>query len=177
MLSRKGRFLHQEPNKTGFSFFLILLRFLMKFLRFSLNPNVQLHRDPWLKFQNHTNTLGFQNEPWKFLASCNVVPGRACSSPVAESPAGDGRTWPEELSRTATNIDRGGFWPWKGWERCRQWPAAWPASGVRRGSACTVPAPSGRLVLTVYFGTPSMFITLWFGIDYGTNPPLGTLIM
>jgi hypothetical protein len=34
----------------------------------------------------------------------------------------------------------------------------------------------GRL-LTVYFGTPSMFITLWFGFDYGTNPPLGTLII
>jgi hypothetical protein len=29
-------------------------------------------------------------------------------------------------------------------------------------------------MLTVYFGTPSMFITLWFGFDYGTNPPLGT---
>jgi hypothetical protein len=34
-----------------------------------------------------------------------------------------------------------------------------------------------RLVLTVYFGAPSMFITLWFGFDYGTNPPLGTLII
>jgi hypothetical protein len=32
-------------------------------------------------------------------------------------------------------------------------------------------------VLTVYFGAPSMFITLWFGFDYGTNPPLGTLII
>jgi hypothetical protein len=32
-------------------------------------------------------------------------------------------------------------------------------------------------VLTVYFGTPSMFIKLWFGFDYGTNPPLGTLII
>jgi hypothetical protein len=32
-------------------------------------------------------------------------------------------------------------------------------------------------VLTVYFGTPNMFITLWFGFDYGTNPPLGTLII
>jgi hypothetical protein len=29
----------------------------------------------------------------------------------------------------------------------------------------------------VYFGTPNMFITLWFGLDYGTNPPLGTLII
>jgi hypothetical protein len=29
----------------------------------------------------------------------------------------------------------------------------------------------------VYFGTPNMFITLWFGFDYGTNPPLGTLII
>jgi hypothetical protein len=32
-------------------------------------------------------------------------------------------------------------------------------------------------MLTVYFGTPNMFITLWFGFDYGTNPPLGTLII
>jgi hypothetical protein len=32
-------------------------------------------------------------------------------------------------------------------------------------------------MLTVYFGTPSMFITLRFGSDYGTNPPLGTLII
>jgi hypothetical protein len=32
-------------------------------------------------------------------------------------------------------------------------------------------------MLTVYFGAPSMFITLWFGFDYGTNPPLGTLII
>jgi hypothetical protein len=35
----------------------------------------------------------------------------------------------------------------------------------------------GRTLLTVYFGTPSMFITLWYGFDYGTNPPLGTLII
>jgi hypothetical protein len=32
-------------------------------------------------------------------------------------------------------------------------------------------------LLMVYFGTPNMFITLWFGFDYGTNPPLGTLII
>jgi hypothetical protein len=24
-------------------------------------------------------------------------------------------------------------------------------------------------MLTVYFGTPRMFITLWFGFDYGTT--------
>jgi hypothetical protein len=36
---------------------------------------------------------------------------------------------------------------------------------------------SSTYLLTVYFGTPSMFITLWFGFDYGTNPPLGTLII
>jgi hypothetical protein len=36
---------------------------------------------------------------------------------------------------------------------------------------------AGGLVLTVYFGAPRMFITLWFGFDYGTNPPLGTLII
>jgi hypothetical protein len=32
-------------------------------------------------------------------------------------------------------------------------------------------------LLTVYFGTPNMFITLWFGFVYGTNPPLNTLII
>jgi hypothetical protein len=34
-----------------------------------------------------------------------------------------------------------------------------------------------KQLLTVYFGAPSMFITLWFEFDYGTNPPLGTLII
>jgi hypothetical protein len=29
----------------------------------------------------------------------------------------------------------------------------------------------------VYFGTPNIFFTLWFGINYVTNPPLGTLII
>jgi hypothetical protein len=32
-------------------------------------------------------------------------------------------------------------------------------------------------MLTVYFGTPIMLITLWFGFVYGTNPPLGRLII
>jgi hypothetical protein len=41
----------------------------------------------------------------------------------------------------------------------------------------TIAALGLRGVLTVYFGAPSMFITLWFGFDYGTNPPLGTLII
>jgi hypothetical protein len=38
-------------------------------------------------------------------------------------------------------------------------------------------AMAADTVLTVYFGTPKMFVTLWFGFDYGTNPPLGTLII
>jgi hypothetical protein len=38
-------------------------------------------------------------------------------------------------------------------------------------------AKRGGDVDGVFFGTPSMFITLWFGFDYGTNPPLGTLII
>jgi hypothetical protein len=32
-------------------------------------------------------------------------------------------------------------------------------------------------MLTVYFGTPNMFITLSFGFVYGTNLPLVTLII
>jgi hypothetical protein len=27
------------------------------------------------------------------------------------------------------------------------------------------------------FGASNIFITLWFELDYGTNPPLGTLII
>jgi hypothetical protein len=29
----------------------------------------------------------------------------------------------------------------------------------------------------VNFGTPNIFVTLWFELDYGTNPPLGTLMI
>jgi hypothetical protein len=32
-------------------------------------------------------------------------------------------------------------------------------------------------MLTVNFGTPNMFVTLLFELDYGTNPPLGTLMI
>jgi hypothetical protein len=32
-------------------------------------------------------------------------------------------------------------------------------------------------MLTVYFGTPNIFMTLWFGFDCRTIPPLGTLII
>jgi hypothetical protein len=51
-----------------------------------------------------------------------------------------------------------------------------------RAAAGYHPRQGGRYdshedLLTVYFGTPSMFITLWFGFDYGTNPPLGMLII
>jgi hypothetical protein len=55
-----------------------------------------------------------------------------------------------------------------------------PQGVVVRGTchAATVPLQRRAVqLLTVYFGAPSMFITLWFGFDYGTNPPLGTLII
>jgi hypothetical protein len=45
------------------------------------------------------------------------------------------------------------------------------------GSIFLAPRPTRWSLLTMYFGTPSLFITLWFGFDYGTNPPLGTLII
>jgi hypothetical protein len=63
--------------------------------------------------------------------------------------------------------------------RSKEWlaPQAWQVfcdlDKVIRG----LPRSSGSWMLTVYFGAPSMFITLWFGFDYGTNPPLGTLII
>jgi hypothetical protein len=48
---------------------------------------------------------------------------------------------------------------------------------IGSGGACMCAGGALCGLLTVYFGTPSMFITLWFGFDYGTNPPLGTLII
>jgi hypothetical protein len=51
-----------------------------------------------------------------------------------------------------------------------------PVDEGDEGEWDTVGEPT-RSLLTVYFGAPSMFITLWFGFDYGTNPPLGTLII
>jgi hypothetical protein len=32
-------------------------------------------------------------------------------------------------------------------------------------------------MLMVNFGAPNMFVTLWFELDYGTNPLLGTLMI
>jgi hypothetical protein len=32
-------------------------------------------------------------------------------------------------------------------------------------------------MLTVNFGAPNIFVTLWFELDYATNPPLGTLMI
>jgi hypothetical protein len=31
--------------------------------------------------------------------------------------------------------------------------------------------------LIVNFGAPNIFVTLWFELDYATNPPLGTLMI
>jgi hypothetical protein len=49
--------------------------------------------------------------------------------------------------------------------------------GKNRSGVPYLKSDMPRVLLTVYFGAPSMFITLWFGFDYGTNPPLGTLII
>jgi hypothetical protein len=57
----------------------------------------------------------------------------------------------------------------------RQQPASSRRSRHPDARRCTRPV-LGVQVLTVYFGTPSMFVTLSFGFDYGTNPTLGTLI-
>jgi hypothetical protein len=54
------------------------------------------------------------------------------------------------------------------WIQHREKEASRPACASRGSESA---------LLTVYFGAPSMFITLWFGFDYGTNPPLGTLII
>jgi hypothetical protein len=50
-------------------------------------------------------------------------------------------------------------------------------AGGRIGGGSGEVRSTRRALMTVYFGTPNMFNTLWFGFDYGTNPPLGTLII
>jgi hypothetical protein len=55
-----------------------------------------------------------------------------------------------------------------------------PGKGKKRRNSAMVEIRTSvqtYKMLMVYFGAPSMFITLWFGFDYGTNPPLGTLII
>jgi hypothetical protein len=46
-----------------------------------------------------------------------------------------------------------------------------PTSAGGRGWAL------GGALLTMNFGTPNMFVILWFELGYGTNPPLGTLML
>jgi hypothetical protein len=46
--------------------------------------------------------------------------------------------------------------------------------GLSGGSLVQESKSLSQRLLTVYFGTPNMFITLWFGLDYETNPPLRT---
>jgi hypothetical protein len=55
-------------------------------------------------------------------------------------------------------------------------------NGTVRGTSYDVLVPTtartvAQRLLAVYFGTPNMFVTLWFGFYYVTNPPLGTLII
>jgi hypothetical protein len=55
--------------------------------------------------------------------------------------------------------------------RWKKWLTAQDGDGV------TGVQTAALSLLTVYFGTPNMFITLSFWFDYGTNTPLGTLII
>jgi hypothetical protein len=49
---------------------------------------------------------------------------------------------------------------------------------MARGGRQWLGKPLGMAaLLMVYFGTPNMFTTLWFALDYETNPPLGTLMI
>jgi hypothetical protein len=101
----------------------------------------------------------------------HVVAGeeRARKVFILEGPPGDGET-----SRLGSRdlVDGGTRCGLHGGETSKT--KSWTIEPVHGGDR--VKRLGGRL-LTVYFGAPSMFITLWFGFDYGTNPPLGTLII
>jgi hypothetical protein len=34
-----------------------------------------------------------------------------------------------------------------------------------------------HILMMVNFGAPNILVALWFELDYGTNPPLGTLMI
>jgi hypothetical protein len=81
-------------------------------------------------------------------------------------------TWLESLEKYS--IDK--------WDQLKEqftsnFTGAMGCSGTRMDLAMVKQEQGETLLLTVYFGTHRMFITLWFGFDYGTNPPLGTLII
>jgi hypothetical protein len=113
------------------------------------NPRNRPQLNPTRK--NNSKSKGHR-QSGKYLADCPQCPGGLSVRRVRNCPRGghgpfENATW--TFSTAPRKTDR----PW--WTR----------------------GPSASSLLTVYFGTPSMFITLWFGFDYGTNPPLGTLII
>jgi hypothetical protein len=80
----------------------------MIFQSFSSNPKTHLQRDPWPKFQNHTKYPWFPKRTLEVSYLLQCSPWAACSSPTAESPAGDGRTWPTGVPgvpRGLTHVD------------------------------------------------------------------------
>jgi hypothetical protein len=91
-----------------------------------------------------------------------------------------GRGRPVEVSPRRRAAVGGGAWGGSvgGAVECKEEESdGWEVrGGAESGTGLYLKARRGG-VLTVYFGAPSMFITLWFGFDYGTNPPLGTLII
>jgi hypothetical protein len=68
-----------------------------------------------------------------------------------------------------------GFWPVAPTSHCPN--ADVGILDVQQRNVVLSPSSSQYHLLTVYFGTPNIFITLWVGFVYGTNPLLGTLII
>jgi hypothetical protein len=124
------------------------------------------------RLKPHNHTLSLRKTPQKEFNLRNAALG----------PWGR-RGW-LKFGGLASGLGQGRGW---GGSRVREGPACvrirgGMAAGERRGrdrAAVSAGgfAPVTLRLLTVYFGAPSMFITLWFGFDYETNPPLGTLII
>jgi hypothetical protein len=149
-------YIHENPKHTTYQ-----CRVLKK-LRQPLNVAYrrQMNQEPSpdrLAFQITRTTIS-PNYPGEELETLD----REILVVSADVPPQDGETNEQHQKRENANTARAV-------RRQQELTAAATAAGQQ-------PVNIGQ-VLTVYFGTPNMLITLWFGFDYGTNLPLGTLII
>jgi hypothetical protein len=144
MLYRKGRILHQEPNKIRFAFFWFFYDFLQIFEVAAENPNTHLHRDPQLKSPIHESVPALHKTPCIKPNPWLRSPGRTGPHRRPEFPAGDARTWPEEVPRVPRALTRVDLRRNPG-RTCHRWaPTAWRRRCARQRLARRRPLASMR---------------------------------
>jgi hypothetical protein len=130
MLSRKDGFPHQEPNKIWFAFLWFFYNFLRILQGTAETLVMHLQGDPCLKLQIHESVPALHKTPCIKPNPCNAAPGADWTSPAAGIPAGDGRTWPDEVPGVPMALTRVGLRRNPG-RTCRR-----RVSGIHPGYSC-----------------------------------------